>query len=208
MVSGIEEGQGCHLCYEVWTQSCPGMMCSRTYVHSVHWRWPMNLHGNYYLWERRSTHCCHFYHANNCCLCQHHCYLNMSPHKLELMLFINENFLPPSIFDKVMKWVLSATANGYKFHSPSYSTLKKQNEWTTHSPILLMVVVLSNLRYSYQKRLDQTSQWQCGSLSTPLEMFAKSFMTWGSWRDFANNSKGILKVVPHCHWEVWSNLFW
>ena len=35
----------------------------------------------------------------------------------------------------------------------------------------------------------------------------KSFMTWGSRRDFAINSKGILKV-PHCHWEVWSNLFW
>ena len=32
-------------------------------------------------------------------------------------------------------------------------------------------------------------------------------MTWESWRDFANNSKGLLKV-PHCHWEVWSNLMW
>ena len=64
------------------------------------------------------------------------CQLNMSPHQLELMLFINENFLSPSIFDKVMKWAHSATAEGYKFDSPSYSTLKKQNKWTTHSPIL------------------------------------------------------------------------
>ena len=32
------------------------------------------------------------------------CQLNMSPHELEPMLFINENFLSPSIFDKVMKW--------------------------------------------------------------------------------------------------------
>jgi hypothetical protein len=29
--------------------------------------------------------------------------LNMSPHELELMLFINENFLSPIIIDKVMK---------------------------------------------------------------------------------------------------------
>ena len=40
------------------------------------------------------------------------CKLNMSPHELELMLFINKNFLSPSIFDKVMKWARSATAKG------------------------------------------------------------------------------------------------
>ena len=54
------------------------------------------------------------------------CQLSVSPHELELMLFINENFLSPSIFDKAMKWVCSATAEGYKFNSPTYSTLKKQ----------------------------------------------------------------------------------
>jgi hypothetical protein len=54
------------------------------------------------------------------------CQLNMSPHELELMLFINKNFLSPSIFDKVMKWAHSATAEGYMFNSPSYSTLKIQ----------------------------------------------------------------------------------
>ena len=46
------------------------------------------------------------------------------------MLFINKNILSPSIFDKVMKWARSATAEGYKFHSPSYSTLKKQMSYT------------------------------------------------------------------------------
>ena len=56
------------------------------------------------------------------------CKLNMSPHELELMLFINENILSPSIFDKVMKLTHSATAKGYKFDAPSYSTLKKQNK--------------------------------------------------------------------------------
>ena len=56
------------------------------------------------------------------------CHLNMNPHELELVLFINENFLSPSIFNKVMKWARSATAEGYKFNSPSYSTLKKQNK--------------------------------------------------------------------------------
>ena len=58
------------------------------------------------------------------------CKLSMSPHELELMLFINKNFLSPSIFDKVMKWARSATAKGYKFNSPSYSTLKKRMDYT------------------------------------------------------------------------------
>ena len=58
------------------------------------------------------------------------CQLNMSTHELELILFINENFLSPSIFDKVMKWARSATAEGYKFDSPSYSTLKKRMNYT------------------------------------------------------------------------------
>ena len=52
----------------------------------------------------------------------------MSLHELELILFINENILPPRIFDKVMKWAHSATANG--FDAPSYSTLKKQMNYT------------------------------------------------------------------------------
>jgi hypothetical protein len=53
------------------------------------------------------------------------CQLNMSPHELELILLIDKNFLSPSIFDKVMKWACSATAKGYKFDAPRYSTLKK-----------------------------------------------------------------------------------
>jgi hypothetical protein len=56
------------------------------------------------------------------------CKLNMNPHEIVFMLFIDEKFLSPSIFDKVMKWARSATAKGYKFDSPSYSTLKKQNK--------------------------------------------------------------------------------
>ena len=56
--------------------------------------------------------------------------LNMSVHELELMMFINKNFLSPSIFDKVMTWACSATANGYKFDAPSYSTLKIQMDYT------------------------------------------------------------------------------
>ena len=42
------------------------------------------------------------------------------------MLFIDENFLSPSTFDKVMKWAHSATVNGYKFDDPSYPKLEKQ----------------------------------------------------------------------------------
>ena len=58
------------------------------------------------------------------------CQLNMSPHELELMLFINKNFLSPSIFDKVMTWAYSATTEDYKFDAQSNSTLKKQKHYT------------------------------------------------------------------------------
>ena len=58
------------------------------------------------------------------------CQLYMSPHELELMLFINKNFMSPSIFNTILKWAWSASANGYKFDSPSYSTLKKQMDYT------------------------------------------------------------------------------
>ena len=69
----------------------------------------------------------------------------MSPHELELILFINMNFLSPSIFDKVMKWAHSASTNGYKFNSPSYSTLKKQMNYTFTNTIKLMVVLKSKV---------------------------------------------------------------
>ena len=85
------------------------------------------------------------------------CKLNMSPHELELMLFINKNFMSPSIFNKVMKWAYPATADGYKFDAPSYSTMNKQMNYTVPNTINVMVV-LSNLRSLYQIRLGQTSQ--------------------------------------------------
>ena len=59
----------------------------------------------------------------------------MSPPALELTLFVNQNFLSPSIFDKVMKWARSVAANGYKFDSPSYFTLKKKMDYTFPSTI-------------------------------------------------------------------------
>ena len=87
------------------------------------------------------------------------CQLNMSPHELELMLFINKNFLPPSIFDKVMKWACSATANGYKFDSPSNSTLKSQMDYTFPNTINAGALKSTNIKLSfYQMRLNQTSQ--------------------------------------------------
>ena len=87
------------------------------------------------------------------------CQLNMSPHELELMLFINKNFLSLSIFDKVVKWACSATAKGYKFDAPSYSTLKKQMDYTFPNTINGGALKSKDLRLSfYLKRLDQTSQ--------------------------------------------------
>ena len=74
-----------------------------------------------------------------------------------------------------------------------------KNKWTTHSPILLMVLV-SNLRWSfYQKRLDQTSQWQCGTLSSPLELFAKSLWDPQVMKDFVCFvfPRGNILIVDH-----------
>ena len=59
----------------------------------------------------------------------------------------------------------------------------KQMNYTLPNNIKLMVV-LSNLGYFYQKRLDQTSQWQCGTLSIPLELFAKSLWDPQVMKDF------------------------
>ena len=77
------------------------------------------------------------------------CQLNMSPHELELMMFINKNFLSPSIFDKVMEWAHSDTANGYKFDSPSYSTLKKQINYTFSNTINGAALKSKYLRLSF-----------------------------------------------------------
>ena len=60
----------------------------------------------------------------------------MSPHELELMLFINKNFLSPSIFDKVMKWAHSATVEGTSLILQA--TPHWKSKWTTHSTILLL----------------------------------------------------------------------
>ena len=63
------------------------------------------------------------------------CQLNMSTHELEIMLFINKNILSPIIFDKVMKWACSATAEGVQVWFSKLLHIEK--EWTTHSPILI-----------------------------------------------------------------------
>jgi hypothetical protein len=88
------------------------------------------------------------------------CQLNMSSYELELMLFINKNFLSLSIYDKIMKWAYSATANGYKVDAPSYSTLeKKQMDYTFPNTINGAALKSTNPRFSfYQMKLDKTSQ--------------------------------------------------
>ena len=48
---------------------------------------------------------------------------------------LQQDFLSPSIFDKVMQLACSATADGYKFDAPSYSTLKKQMDFTIPNTI-------------------------------------------------------------------------
>ena len=55
--------------------------------------------------------------------------LNMHPIELELMLFLNENYLPPVYFDHLMKWLFKAKAMKYfdgRYQAPSYQTLKKR----------------------------------------------------------------------------------
>ena len=54
--------------------------------------------------------------------------LAMEPIELELILFINKHFLPPSYLDHIMNWAFKARDDGYfqkKQHAPSHQTLKK-----------------------------------------------------------------------------------
>ena len=49
--------------------------------------------------------------------------LAMDPIELEVMLFINEHFLPPSYFDHIMNWAFKARDDGYfqkKQRAPSH----------------------------------------------------------------------------------------
>jgi hypothetical protein len=50
----------------------------------------------------------------------------MDPIELELMIFINEHFLSPSIYDGIMKWARKAYTSNYTFESPCHRTLKKR----------------------------------------------------------------------------------
>ena len=63
------------------------------------------------------------------------------------------------------------------------------------------MVVVSNLRSSYQKRLDQTSQWQCGTLRIPLELCAKSLQDPQVMKDFVLFSPEEI----HWLWIMWYN---
>ena len=54
--------------------------------------------------------------------------LAMDPIELELILFLNENFLPPSFFDDIMNWAFKAPDVDYfqkRDRAPSHQTLKK-----------------------------------------------------------------------------------
>ena len=98
----------------------------------------------------------------------------------------------------VHKWELSVTKHLWQSHEMGlfsycqwvqvwFSNLlhiEKQINYTFPNTIKWMVV-LSNLRLSfYQKRLDQSSQWQCGTLISPLELFAKSLQDPQVMKDF------------------------
>ena len=55
----------------------------------------------------------------------------MHPIDLELILFLNENYLPPMYFDHLMKWLFKARRMKYchgKNQAPSYQTLKKMDD--------------------------------------------------------------------------------
>ena len=55
----------------------------------------------------------------------------MHPIELELMLFLNENYLPPVYFDHLMKWLFKAKAMKYfdgRYQAPSYKNLKKRKD--------------------------------------------------------------------------------
>ena len=81
--------------------------------------------------------------------------LTMSPIELELMLFINDNFLPPSMFDSLMCWARRAMESGYQFNAPTHRTLQKRlNE--VFPPNLYGGKVLSKLFSAEELELDQS----------------------------------------------------
>jgi hypothetical protein len=71
------------------------------------------------------------------------CQMNMSPHELELMLFINENFCHRATLTKSWNGPIQLLMMGTSLMLQA--TPRWKIEWTTHSPILLMVLV-SNLK--------------------------------------------------------------
>ena len=52
--------------------------------------------------------------------------IGMHPLELELMLFIHDNNLPPSLYDGIIKWAKKANESGYDFGSRTHQSLKKQ----------------------------------------------------------------------------------
>ena len=52
--------------------------------------------------------------------------IGMNPVELELMVFIHEHNLPPSLYDGIMKWARKSHESGYCFGSRTQQTLKRQ----------------------------------------------------------------------------------
>ena len=54
--------------------------------------------------------------------------LNIHPLELELMIMINEQIVPPIMYDRIMSWASKAVAMGYKFTSPQHKALLRRIE--------------------------------------------------------------------------------
>ncbi len=56
--------------------------------------------------------------------------------KLEFMLFLQDNFLPKSLYDQNMRWARKAVQAGYQFHSRKAKTQRRRLD-TCFPPSLL-----------------------------------------------------------------------
>ena len=106
--------------------------------------------------------------------------LTMSPIELELMLFINDNFLPSSMFDSLMSWACQAMESGYQFNAPTHPLQKRRNE--VFPPNLYGGKVLSKLFSAEELELDQSVTL---FYFNPLELIGAKLRDPSFMKDFA-----------------------
>ncbi len=83
-------------------------------------------------------------------------HLSINPLELELMLYLQDNFLPKSLYDKSMRWTRKAFLAGYQFDSCKAKTLRRRLD-TCFPPLS---TAAASCQSSSVKELYLTIQWR------------------------------------------------